>query len=122
MIENNLCDINFENFEKKIRVLFSTKYLLNCYKNGNEYKFREVFEDKKIKKILNDPDMLYSIDNFFKNNLKLMQTSHNSYMHRNTLGYRLEKIKKATGLNIKIFEDAVILNNLLLVFKELFKK
>ena len=122
MIDNNMCDINFDNLENKIRILFSTKYLLNCYKEGNEYRFREVFDDKKIKKMLNNTDMLSSISNFFQNNLNLTQTSQNSFMHRNTLIYRLDKIKKATGLNIKVFEDAVILDNLLLVYKELNKR
>jgi len=119
MIDNSICDINFVNLENQIRIIFSTKYLLNCYKTANELRYLEIFEYKKIKKLLTNSDMLRTIHNFFENSLNLTQTSQNSFMHRNTVIYRLEKIKKITGLNIKIFEDAVIFDNLLLVYKQL---
>lgn len=122
MIDNSICDINFENLENQIRIIFSTNYLLNCYKTANEFRYREIFEDKKIKKLLTNTDMLRTIHNFFENSLNLTQTSQNSFMHRNTVIYRLEKIKKITGLNIKVFEDAVIFDNLLLVYKQLYSK
>lgn len=121
MIDNSICDTNFKDLESQIRVIFSTKYLLNCYIKGSDLKFMEIFENKKIKNLLSNNDMLDSIRNFFKNNLNLTQTSNNSFMHRNTLIYRLQKVKKITGLNIKVFEDAVIFDNLLLIYSQIYK-
>ena len=44
---------------------------------------------------------------FFENNLNISETARQMYLHRNTLGYRLEKIMKTTGLDVRKFEDAL---------------
>lgn len=61
----------------------------------------------EAQKILTD-EMLETIRVFFQNDLNLSTTSRHLYIHRNTLLYRMDKIKKATGLDLRRFEDAVV--------------
>ena len=62
-----------------------------------------------------DDEMLRTIEVFYKNNLNISDSSRILYIHRNTLLYRLEKIQKATGLDIRKFQDAVTLKISLLL-------
>lgn len=52
-------------------------------------------------------EMLYTIDMFFKKDLNLSDTARQLYIHRNTLVYRLDKVQRQTGLDLRSFEDAV---------------
>lgn len=54
-----------------------------------------------------DEETLGTINRFFQNNLNIAETSRQLHMHRNTLIYRLEQIEKHTGLDIRLFEDAM---------------
>ena len=54
-----------------------------------------------------DDDTLGTINRFFQNNLNIAETSRQLHMHRNTLIYRLEQIEKRTGLDVRLFEDAM---------------
>ena len=65
------------------------------------------FLDDNIIAVLSDNELFSCIESFFRNDLSVAETSRNSYLHRNTLLYRIEKIEKLTGLNIRNFEDAV---------------
>lgn len=56
---------------------------------------------------------------FFENNLNVSETSRKLFVHRNTLVYRLEKIKKLTGLDLREFEDAIVFKVALMVKKYL---
>ncbi|MDD4275658.1 MAG: helix-turn-helix domain-containing protein [Clostridia bacterium] len=59
-------------------------------------------------------DMVDTINSFYENDLNISQTSKKCFMHRNTLIYRLNKIENITGLNIKKFEQALILKLIIL--------
>ncbi len=74
--------------------------------------FREVFEDE---------EMLTTAETFLQSSLNVSETSRILYMHRNTLLYRLDKIEKATGLNIRLFSDAVSFRVLTVLYKLLKK-
>ncbi len=63
--------------------------------------------DSEAKEIFSDPEMIETADEFLENSLNMSETSRKLYLHRNTLSYRLDKIEKATGLNIRKFTDAV---------------
>ena len=63
--------------------------------------------DENFKEIFEDEEMLNTAEEFLRSSLNVSETSRNLYMHRNTLLYRLDKIEKATGLNIRSFSDAV---------------
>ena len=54
-----------------------------------------------------DEETLTTINKFFENNLNVSETSRQLYVHRNTLVYRLEKLQKSTGLDIRVFDDAL---------------
>lgn len=54
-----------------------------------------------------DDEILYTINKFLDNSLNVSETSRQLYIHRNTLVYRIEKLEKATGLDVRNFEDAL---------------
>ena len=66
----------------------------------------EVFKKNPIETL--DEDTLETINKFFGNNLNVSETSRKLYVHRNTLVYRLEKIKKMTGLDLREFDHAIV--------------
>lgn len=67
---------------------------------------KEVFGDT-IPDILDDEEAMSTINKFFENNLNISETARQLYVHRNTLVYRLERIEKAIGLDIRSFDDAM---------------
>ena len=77
----------------------------------------EVFKKGTIEDL--DAETLYTINQFFENNLNISETSRQLYVHRNTLVYRLEKIKKITGLDLREFDDAIVFKVALMVKKYL---
>lgn len=64
-----------------------------------------------------DEETLSTIHKFFENNLNVSETSRQLYIHRNTLVYRLDKLQKTTGLDLRIFEDAITFKIALMVAK-----
>lgn len=77
----------------------------------------EVFKKNSIDSL--DQETLFTINMFFENSLNVSETSRNLFVHRNTLVYRLEKIKKLTGLDLREFDDAIIFKVALMVKKYL---
>lgn len=61
----------------------------------------------EMSRILDDKELFESLKSFFANNLNISETSRNTFVHRNTLVYRLDKIQKITGLDARNFEDAI---------------
>ncbi len=78
---------------------------------------REVFKRGSIESL--DHETLFTIQRFFENNLNVSETSRKLFVHRNTLVYRLEKIKKITGLDLREFDHAIIFKIALMVNKYL---
>ncbi|MCR5652773.1 MAG: helix-turn-helix domain-containing protein [Ruminococcus sp.] len=78
---------------------------------------KEVFKRGSIETL--DQETLFTIQKFFENNLNVSETSRKLFVHRNTLVYRLEKIKKLTGLDLREFEDAIVFKVALMVKKYL---
>ncbi len=78
---------------------------------------REVFKMGSIESL--DQETLFTIQKFFENNLNVSETSRKLFVHRNTLVYRLEKIKKLTGLDLREFEHAIVFKIALMVKKYL---
>ena len=62
-----------------------------------------------------DDETLVTINKFFENNLNVSETSRQLFVHRNTLVYRIEKLQKATGLDIRVFDDAITFKIALMV-------
>lgn len=77
----------------------------------------EVFKRGSIESL--DQETLFTIQKFFENNLNVSETSRKLFVHRNTLVYRLEKIRKITGLDLREFDDAIVFKVALMVKKYL---
>ena len=67
---------------------------------------KEIFEGKAPDDF--DDETLSTINKFFENSLNVSETSRQLYIHRNTLVYRLDKIQKITGLDLRVFDDATV--------------
>lgn len=76
---------------------------------------KEIFEEKSPDDF--DEELLATIDKFFENNLNVSETSRQLYIHRNTLVYRLDKLQKSTGLDLRVFEDAITFKIALMVVR-----
>lgn len=77
----------------------------------------EVFKSGGIEQL--DQETLFTIQKFFENNLNVSETSRKLFVHRNTLVYRLEKIKKITGLDLREFDHAIVFKVAMMVKKYL---
>lgn len=74
---------------------------------------KEVFDGRAVEEF--DEETLTTVHQFFENNLNISETARQLYLHRNTLVYRLEKIQKTTGLDVRVFEDALTFKIALMV-------
>lgn len=99
IFENDKSIIHYENLGLG-RIIYQLPTTL-C-----EMFLNEVFKKNPIETL--DEDTLETINRFFENNLNVSETSRKLYVHRNTLVYRLEKIKKITGLDLREFDHAIV--------------
>ncbi len=76
---------------------------------------KEIFDGKSPDDF--DEETLITINKFFENSLNVSETSRQLYIHRNTLVYRLDKLQKYTGLDLRVFEDAITFKIALMVVK-----
>ena len=76
---------------------------------------REIFDGKSPDDF--DEETLTTIYKFFENSLNVSETSRQLFIHRNTLVYRLDKLQKSTGLDLRVFEDAITFKIALMVVK-----
>lgn len=110
--------------------VFDTERNIVCYDNLGiarliyqlpttlcEQFLKEVFKKGSIDSL--DQETLFTIQRFFENNLNVSETSRKLFVHRNTLVYRLEKIKKLTGLDLRQFDHAIVFKVALMVKKYL---
>ena len=74
---------------------------------------QEIFGDTIPEEL--DEETLMTVNKFYDNNLNVSETARQLYVHRNTLVYRIEKLKAATGLDIRTFDDALTLKIALMV-------
>ncbi len=76
---------------------------------------KEIFDGKSPDEF--DEETLTTINKFFENSLNVSETSRQLFIHRNTLVYRLDKLQKSTGLDLRVFEDAITFKIALMVVK-----
>ena len=76
---------------------------------------KEIFDGKSPDDF--DEETLITINKFFENSLNVSETSRQLYIHRNTLVYRLDKLQKSTGLDLRVFEDAITFRIALMVVR-----
>ncbi len=77
----------------------------------------EVFKKGSIDDL--DEETMITIKKFFENNLNVSETARKLYVHRNTLVYRLDKIQKITGMDLRTFDHAIIFKVAMMVKKYL---
>ena len=82
-----------------------------------EMYLQEVFEGKCVDQF--DEETIAAVNKFFENNLNISETARQLYLHRNTLVYRLEKIQKMTGLDVRTFDDALTFKIAMMVSEHL---
>ncbi len=70
-------------------------------------KYIKTVLDKNYREVLADEELMTAADAFIKHSLNISEASRSMYVHRNTLIYRLDKIERITGLNIRNFNDAM---------------
>lgn len=76
---------------------------------------KEIFKSKSPDEF--DEETLTTINKFFENSLNVSETSRQLFIHRNTLVYRLDKLQKSTGLDLRVFDDAITFKIALMVVK-----
>lgn len=76
---------------------------------------REIFGNKSPDEF--DEETIITINKFFENSLNVSETSRQLFIHRNTLVYRLDKLQKSTGLDLRVFEDAITFKIAMMVAK-----
>lgn len=98
-------------FSSKGDVHTYKEYLLTKMFDGvsdaKKQEYISEFISEGTEELFSDDEMMNTAEEFLSSSLNVSETSRNLYMHRNTLMYRLDKIEKATGLNIRKFSDAV---------------
>ena len=85
--------------------LILERFLMELPQDISAY-YHNLLFNRKNQRLFNE-EMLYTIDMFFKKDLNLSDTARQLYIHRNTLVYRLDKVQKQIGLDLRSFEDAV---------------
>lgn len=92
---------------------------ISCLNPDEQAEICERFLKSEIISVMKDQELIECINAFFKNNLNISETSRNAFLHRNTLLYRIEKIYKITGLNIRNFEEAMSFRLLTIVYDKM---
>ncbi len=85
--------------------LILERFLMESSPDVSKY-YHDLLFNRQNARLFNE-EMLYTIDMFFKKDLNLSDTARQLYIHRNTLVYRLDKVQRQTGLDLRKFEDAV---------------
>ncbi len=79
--------------------------------------YLEQFRAESAKEVFEDEEMMETAETFLESSLNVSETSRKLFMHRNTLMYRMDKIERVTGLNIRKFSDAVTFRILSVLYK-----
>jgi|GEM_PF-3813954 len=90
--------------------------LFSRLNESDKIKFYEDKISSGFENVMKDIDLVACMLNLLKNNLNISQTSREAFIHRNTLIYRIEKIRKLTGLDVACFEDALLAKNYMVVY------
>lgn len=118
----NECEISMllgKKFKVQTNIFDYRKLFLErlTYSLNPKFKHNMLFEFKKKLDAL-DNEMVNTIEIFFKNDLNISDSAKSLYVHRNTLIYRLDKIKRETGFNIKDFNEAMTFKIIFYIWRE----
>ena len=102
------------------RELFSSQVVAG--KKLRIAKYKNFFKNKDVVKVLESEVFNQTVDAFCKGNLNLAVASTNSFVHRNTLIYRIDKINKMIGLDLRSFDDCLLFVNMREIYRMVVKK
>ncbi len=107
-------------YHKKQNVFIFRKMLLERFLSNipedTSNGFHHMMFNRKTARLFND-EMIHTIEKFFENSLNLSETARQLYIHRNTLVYRLDKVQRIIGLDLRAFDDAVTFKLMMLLGK-----
>lgn len=92
---------------------------LSVLTSADKERYVKTVLDRSYREVLSDEELMTAADAFIKHSLNISEASRHMYVHRNTLIYRLDKIERLTGLNIRNFNDAMTFRLACLVHKML---
>ena len=105
-----------EKIKQECMALLSNKVIFNNCSVDFLDKYRRLYSNKQILSIVTNEELVTTARLFLENNLNITLASKVGYMHRNTLIYRLDKIKRLIGLDIRNFTEAVVFENLVMFY------
>ena len=105
-----------EKIKKDCMSLLNNKMILNNQNSEITDEYRQLYSHKQVLVVVTNEELISTARLFLENNLNITQASKKGYMHRNTLIYRIDKIKRLIGLDIRIFEEAVVFENLVMFY------
>ncbi len=107
-------------YHRKQNVFVFRKMLLERFLSNipddTSNSFHHMMFNRKTARLFND-EMIHTIEKFFENSLNLSETARQLYIHRNTLVYRLDKVQRIIGLDLRAFDDAVTFKLMMLLGK-----
>lgn len=108
-----------ETIKNKIVELFSFEHIYQNNIQDMMEEYKKFYTNSNILTFLQDEEFVNTLLSFFENNLNISLTSSKTFMHRNTLVYRIEKVKKLIGLDVRIFSEAVLVENMIVFYKHM---
>lgn len=104
------------------RALFSTENLIRLAERGEKYLLEQPFKRKEVFRLFSNEGIINSLLSFLENGQNITKSSEQSFVHRNTIVYRLKKIQRVLGIDLHVFSDAVLFQNLVICFREYKKR
>ncbi len=92
--------------------------IVACLNKAQREKLISGYDMKNFARIFEHGDLMLTVDCFFDNGMNVSETARKLYMHRNTLIYRLNKIKKTTGIDLRNFKMAVTFQVLRVLYEQ----
>lgn len=92
--------------------------IVSCLTKSQRERLIAGYDMKKFARIFEHGDLMLAVDCFFENGMNISETARKLYMHRNTLIYRLNKIQRTTGIDLRNFEMAVTFKILRVLYEQ----
>ena len=92
--------------------------IVSCLTKSQRERLLSGYDMKKYARIFEHDDLMLAVDSFFENGMNVSETARKLYMHRNTLIYRLNKIQKTTGIDLRNFDMAITFKILQVLYRQ----
>lgn len=117
LFQDNLIS-NVSDLKSQLIANFSSESISAGFSSSTIENYSKYLKSEILVPILSDRETRGLIDAMFQNNLNVSLAAKATFMHRNTLMYRIEKIKAKIGLDIRVFDDACIMKNILVIYEK----